>query len=477
MKKLFSFLLACLLASAFPIHAKTPSLFAKLTPSKEMEAALDKAAEQAAKEASLEKATAEPAAAAAQLSQKKALLQTEQRVVAVGDTAEQLEKQGFVPAQEITWDAFEEHTDSIRTQYDDKQEHVAKGEQTFRRHVSAAQLVSLSQTPHAGLPDYGSLAHDKKYIYIAESSVHNTHTLPREGAKVLEEIRNANPNARILLALEMAILTKQTDSPLLAQQQTSDSSPIFIHPDYRALSDTAQRKNIDVLALDDYLLFDTKFANTYVAKVGSYAVRFDTSTSRVRRVGSIYGESFKKAPADVVYDFLSRSSWGVQQRNDQWVRYIQAIADFYDIIIVYAGNAHLLLNIYYSIPNAIGEDGLLLEMLTPEQLPQETQQLADKATEAQSKYEFSPEYTTVALTSYEKEIQEAKARQLKPFFKQLKKGKPFWIKYTIGRELDQQISSYLPKREQDKYKGQTSGALPGNFKWVAVYLPQAEKAN
>jgi len=486
MKKLFSLLAAGLLVSLLPVYAKSPDLGNPPEPTEKMKTDVAEAAE-AAKAAAhsasgsenTPETTNEPSPAQKQILQKERLLRGEQRVVTLdknGVRIQGVEKEGFIPAQEITWAAVEEEIDTIRSQYDnEEQDEKEQAGKNFSKIMSAEELVRSLQTPKAGLPDYGELTRGKKYIYIAEASEHNTLTLPRESARILQEIRQANPDARILLALEMAMLIEQFQTPFLPAQREKDPAYIYIYPEYKVLTDTAQKQQIDVLALDDYSVFKTQFPNTFVAKIGSYGVRFDVTSARLRTLVSAYGEDFKNEAHNVVYDLLSRSSWGMQQRNDQWVRYIYSIEKFYDIIIVYAGSAHLLLNVYHSVPNMIGENGILLDLLTVEQLSAEMQQFSENAQKVQEAYKLSPEFSDSTLTTYEKAVWEAKERQLKPFLKKLKQNKPFWIDYTSNDEMKKNVLLKLPQRERVKYLNQPTGILPGDFRWVAVYLPQEKK--
>ena len=483
MKKFFYFLSFCLLFFVVPAISQTTGAWVPSDSEQELETTLNEAADLAAKEAAAAKAEAKAALPPVQkeLNEKQMRLRTEQRVVPLTqDTAqiEAIQKQGFVLAKEIMWEEFEEQTDTIRTLHTESQEDLTQEEQDLSQFISAEKLVAISQTPHLARPDYARLTEGKKFIYIAESSGHNTRTLPREGARILEEIYQANlPNTRILLALEMATLTNQFASPLLPSQSEQSTANIDIYADYRVLADTAHKKGIDVLALDDSAIFATQFADTFIAKLGAYAIRFRPDTSKVQRLIAPYKNAYNESefsPVAAVYDLLSRSSWGMQQRNDQWVRYIQSIADLYDIIIVYAGNAHLLLNVGYSVPNLIGEDGILLELLTTEQLSQEVQQFADKAQEVQGKHQLSPEFQPSKLTTYEGKLLAAKISQLKPFLKKLRKGESFWVEHATNKELQVGILSQVPRKDYAKYKKKLTGILPDDFKWAAVYLPPAQ---
>ncbi len=83
-------------------------------------------------------------------------------------------------------------------------------------------------------------------------------------------------------------------------------------------------------------------------------------------------------------DFLARSDWGVLQRNRQWVRYIQAVSPFYDIIITYGGAGHLgSKKDYQNVPMLVAEPYLVFNFYTTEQLPEEARKFYDQAHQIQ----------------------------------------------------------------------------------------------
>ncbi len=87
-----------------------------------------------------------------------------------------------------------------------------------------------------------------------------------------------------------------------------------------------------------------------------------------------------------LHDFVSRSPWGIDQRNEQWARYIKALSPFYDIIITYAGNAHLSLPLTGAalLPKRIAEPFVLFDFYTQEQLNQEDEQSYERLNQIQA---------------------------------------------------------------------------------------------
>jgi len=475
MKRLFAFLLVGLLAFVLPTDARPSLVPETLTDT------LDAAAERAAHDARQTSrhddgapSQENPNSFIQQLTQQDKNLLQAQYIVVEPKNIPVFRQNGFSTAQEITWEEFEKQLNVLQDQYAEEQTNLLEAEQDFSRFISAGELVSLIQTPKDGLPDYGQLTQGKKYVYIAESGAHNTHTMPQEGVRILKQVRAANPKARILLALEMAMLTEQVRSPLLSFRRTENPDYVYILPEYLALSDTAKSLQIDSLALDDFFAFKTTPADTYLVKMGAYAVRFNTTDPLIQEFTREYGPEYTDDPVGVVYDVLSRSSWGVQQRNNQWVRYIQAVKDSYDIIIFYAGNGHLLPSISYSVPNLIGQDGILLTLVTEEQLPDDVRQFADCVRDIQCKHNLSPEYNAAELTSYEQEVWNEKGKQFIPFLQQLEQQKPFWVDYATDNEIEKLLLPKIPAQYQEQFTDKTGVLLPGSFKWAEIYLPEKQ---
>ena len=240
--------------------------------------------------------------------------------------------------------------------------------------------------------DYASLLTNQKIIYIGEN--HNTTNISPEVATVLKAVRSNHPNARILLASEF--LEWAPDFPLTEvasiKQVYQENLPLFLdiyaHPDrydlaalsdflgsmqethtwlqqadtfinkpmllkragaelpeslmipdeYRAVFQTADTLGIDQLALDDLIYLE----DPQVVKVGGTVVRVQQGERISNRI--------KK---DSLY-LLSISPWGVQERNREWARRIQAVLPAYDIIIVYAGSGHLNETYSLDLPPLVG---------------------------------------------------------------------------------------------------------------------------
>lgn len=305
-------------------------------------------------------------------------------------------------------------------------------------------LVLGRQQWQQARPDYARETKNIKYIYVAESSDHETKSIPREMERLLKQIRQANPQARILLALEFAVREDAHAIPIHFAHETN--RPFTVAAPYAHVAKTADKLDMDMVALDDFIpglrrKDSFKLGNSIVTgydhpdaqrvleqyqpgltqQIKEYEqeeTKLDGEIAKVRKILL----ALEKRPQDVrasqtmtsghiaaakkqfqkdltvlqehhrklkkqsdqlhryrelyLHDFLSRTPWGMEQRNDQWARYIQALSPFYDIIITYAGSAHLSLPLTGAVllPKRIGKPFVLFDFYTQEQLKQEDAQ-------------------------------------------------------------------------------------------------------
>ena len=389
-------------------------------------------------------------------------LAKEQRFLVWPSQVPELKEMGLLPTRTITWDVFEKQTAEIHNAQKKARNEDLLAQKELAKFFSIKEFVSLTQTPHAGLPDYGKLTKGERYIYVVESSGHDQSTIIREGSRILQSIREANPGKQILLAWEMASLLDQGVSPFFSYPQKG----IYIDAPYKQLAETAKRQNMDILALDDIIFQAEPTPDTYSVKVGSYAVRFNTTAPYVKKFVSQYPKGYQYDPTAVIQDLLFRSDWGVKQRNDQWARYIKAVQDSYDIIIVYAGNGHVTDS--YSannLPEKIAKKGTVILLSSAEQLPQGDQQFYDCVNNAQCKYNLT---SVNAFSTFEEQILMEQYLQIEPFIKQLQEGKPFWIEIISDLELGKYVLQRAPKEKQEKL---SKGVSSNDFKTITILLP------
>lgn len=191
-----------------------------------------------------------------------------------------------------------------------------------------------------GLPDYAKDLQGKKYIFIGEASDHDQHALVQHTVHILKTIRAKNPQAKMLLANEFSLISDTHTWPIRFANIKNENITTF--EGYDVLESVADRLNIDILALDDGC-FEEDATGTFFSKIGPQWVSFNPKDSRIQNIASDFGmDSTDPNMTAVSFQyFLASNPYGVELRNRQWVSYLKAIESFYDIIVVYAGNAHV----------------------------------------------------------------------------------------------------------------------------------------
>lgn len=349
-------------------------------------------------------------------------------------------------AREITWDVFEREArkQTMRQEaYYQKQHTLTK---IISQFLSPEQIATIFYQIQSGPADYGELLKGKKYIYVAESSNHDTKSIPQEGIRLLEQVRKNNPNARILFALEMANLILDQSNVALIPAGHWDKS-ILISGEYTQLAQVALgQERMDLLALDDVIFLQQGTLN--YLKIGDTAIRFDITAPHIKNLLKRYPKS-TDFPILCVYDFLSRSEWGVAQRNNQWMRYIKAVEKYYDIIIVYAGSAHLDNAVAKdTLPTLLAKDGILVSIFSQEKIAEQSQQFYDCANNTQCIYKTS---ATLNLTEEEFAISQAFSQKLLPYIKKLdEQGIPFFIEERTEEEMESLAKQYLTKQQEQQ---------------------------
>lgn len=300
-----------------------------------------------------------------------------------------------------------------------------------------------------------------KYIYVAEASNHDTKTIPAEVSHLLQRVRHANPHARILLALESAWQNAPDQLPLRFAHSSTQPFEL-VHENYAPLLTAADRADIDILGLDDfvslqkeevkigdviiqtpfqkpeiqYILtqYDPEIANSLTnyqrlktdmaacADSLSYCRQDPQDAAQLLNISlqalpeQMAGyenalahyqpilNGYRRYLQSLLLDFLARSNWGILQRNRQWARYINAISPFYDIVITYAGNGHLgNRGDVRNVPDLIAKPYILFNFYTTEQLPQERHQYYEHVEQIQE--EESATFTPVDNISLRKDVE------------------------------------------------------------------------
>ena len=181
-------------------------------------------------------------------------------------------------------------------------------------------------------PDY-SHAFTHKYIFISENISHDTKSAPQEVINILKAARNARPNAKILLAQEFLSWTGESNDSLL--KKPGQNSELYSH--YPEVTQAADKLGIDQLALDDRLYMP--YEEMVGVKIGKYTV-WVTAQDELPLLENKGCDALSAlwVSAD---QFIGISPFGVLERNYQWARRIKAAEPLYDLILVYAGSAHL----------------------------------------------------------------------------------------------------------------------------------------
>ena len=329
-----------------------------------------------------------------------------------------------------------------------------------------------------GAFDYSSIVTNQKIIYIGEN--HNTANIIPEVATILKSVRQANPNARILLASEFLVWTPpfpltefnlmkqvyQENLPLLqdsyahpekynadhmvhfqqAMQETrqwlqegneyvnelvllkkagTQTEQITAPEEYSRVFETADSLNMDQLALDDSI----ELEDPPVVKVGGSVVRV--------RQGERVDRSFQTSSFSLS-DFIGVSSWGVRERNREWARRIKAVLPLYDIIIVYAGAGHINNTYSVDLPPMVGikqytsitllSDNIMSE--EDERWYEKREKLAQQNGLSQDEKVQQVSQKAVDLPMFPKEI----------FDEWVDHTQPFWL-FSTQKEEDQTFQS------------------------------------
>jgi len=295
-----------------------------------------------------------------------------------------LEKNQFGQKPVINLDTFLQRAQVLK-QKDSQAQHIKDQEdESFH---SAFYFKGRPQLMFQGTPDYATDLQGKKYIFISETSSHDQYNLVKHTVKILEILHKKNPNAKILLANEFSVAKDTYVWPIRFADEENEN--IITYPQYADLEEAADRLNIDILALDEMSYHIDKQGNSH-SKVGPQWVAFDKKDKRIKTFSDELGMDFndsRQALAAFQY-FLYSNEYGVELRNRQWGTYIKVIKDFYDIIVVYAGSAHLrFAGSKNSVPLMLNpKNAVIISLNSNEEISTEEQQHYDKREELQEKF-------------------------------------------------------------------------------------------
>ena len=206
-------------------------------------------------------------------------------------------------------------------------------------------------------PDYAKETKGVPFIYLTDDSGHSTQSIVQEVKRVMKAVRQANPQARILLALEFAEMTNFTTPIRFAGKPNKDMD---IFAPYDQLVPQANQLNMDILSLDDNMWWPIEegdFKGQTATKVGSRLIIIPESPANLNSNEDLFSK---------YYGFLGASTAGMYLRNLQWISYLHAVKPFYDLVIVYAGSGHIDGLPFLNIPLHIGERHVIFNFYTLE---------------------------------------------------------------------------------------------------------------
>ena len=292
--------------------------------------------------------------------------------------------------------------------------------------------------------NYGKYTKQTPFIYLADASTHSAQAVVNEVKYVLQSVRTANPQARILLAMEAAYMY-ELDTPIRFAKQENET--MEVPAPYDELLDMADTLNIDILALEDFILEEGPKVSSY--KVGNYRVLFNAKDH----------PDFVNDPSDIqpneidkLYGFIGMSTLGMRYRNEQWANYINAVKSSYDIVITYVGNGHTNsgLQVWEDLPKLVGEEYIVFNFYTAETKNQAQQEHEDTA------YELLCNNYSCYMTPLV--IQPEKSKPRFSLFLNAKTlseppiwdGKNYLYIKTSGEAIKDYVKT-LPKKQQDVF--------------------------
>lgn len=188
-------------------------------------------------------------------------------------------------------------------------------------------------------PDYTELLKGFTHIYIGED--HGTMSTPAETIRLLQALRKLHPNKRILLASEFSVINKLNEFPLAQANEIN-----FLTNLYPEVNQAADALNIDQLGLDSrYVSWEEDEHGPFLLiQCGKYLIKRYLTRQEEDNIQEVYS---------VLEMTLGSSPFGILERNRQWVRYIKAVQPFYDIIVIYAGQGHLVNTLSNDLPSLL----------------------------------------------------------------------------------------------------------------------------
>lgn len=238
-------------------------------------------------------------------------------------------------AKNMTWTAFQANNQSLVAKIDARNTSpwgpLSDQELTWLQDIVAKMPVNFEYAR----PDYGALTKNIPVIYLTDASGHSERAIINEVKQVLQAVRKANPQARIVLAMEFAEMLYNA-TPIRFAGEPKEFMRITSPYDY--LVPVADKLNIDILGLDD--LFFVQNQHSPQLKIGNKMLVLNEKPGMhpdfIKDLNHLSSTDWNN-----LIGYVGMSAYGVKLRNEQWARYIKAVKPYYDIIIVYAGQGHV----------------------------------------------------------------------------------------------------------------------------------------
>lgn len=283
-------------------------------------------------------------------------------------------------------------------------------------------------------PDYTELLKGFTHIYIGEE--HGTMSTPAETVRLLQALRKLHPDKRILLASEFSVTEKPNDSPLVQANEIHLMANL-----YPEVNQAADALNIDQLGLDSrYVSWEEDGHGSFLLiQCGKYLVKRYLTRQEEANIQELY---------PVLEMTVGASPFGILERNRQWVRYIKAVQPFYDIIVIYAGQGHIVNTLSNDLPALLDTPDFvnLIFVPTEDTNPDEEQTYISVAESTyrqnlgafDQSYELKDQTDQVLLD--QTEISGEWTDPKKPFWGQTNSFFPLYNKNIPGKE----VLIYLP---------------------------------
>ena len=143
----------------------------------------------------------------------------------------------------------------------------------------------------------------------------------QEVNRLLEAVREANPNARILLATEFAVAFGSDGLFLPFRFAQTPNPRVTAWFPYDALLQKAEELGVDVLPLEDFYLYYAPGEAMYKEGTGLIAMDENDHPDFIKNMSAFTSVE----NVDTLSGFVGMSPFGMGLRNEQWAAYINAV--------------------------------------------------------------------------------------------------------------------------------------------------------